>query len=199
MRVDEHAELVRAPGPAQRDRAQRPRTGLLVVAGRVGGALEPAARRVGIDEAHLEPLAAVALDEQELVALGVGALDDRPRERREEVALHGPPQRPCSELGSEALVEQELDRGLVPLDGPFAAAQPASLEHGGELGPQQLAHDRAGQRAERDDPVEAVDELGPERARDLPLDGARREVRAPASRSPGRHPSAAPSRRSTSR
>ena len=135
----------------QRDRLPRRR-------GRLGG-------RVRVDERDLQAGAAGA-HEQELVAARVVVAGDRQRQRREEVALDRPLQRPRAEVGREALGEQELERRVVELDRPLAPAQPAPRQHRLELAGEDLAHHGSRQRPEDDGPVDPVEELRPERARD---------------------------------
>ena len=122
--------------------------------------------RIRIDERHVEPGALPRRDEEELVAFGELALDDRGRDPGQHVLLHGPLQRPRAELGAEALLDQEVDRRLVPLDRPRPHPEAAPPEHVRQLLLEQAAHDLAPERAEDDDPVEAVEELRPERAGD---------------------------------
>jgi hypothetical protein len=78
-------------------------------------------RRVGIDELHLQR-SAVAADEQELIAFGKPVLDQRGRERCEQVLIDGPLQRARAHRRREALVEQELQCRGFPLDRPLAMA-----------------------------------------------------------------------------
>jgi hypothetical protein len=47
---------------------------------------------------------------------------------RQQVALDRTLERPGAELRAEALLREELERRVVPLDGPRAAPKPAALE-----------------------------------------------------------------------
>ena len=80
--------------------------------------------------------------------------------------LDRPLERPGAELGAESLLDQEVDRALVPFDRPRLHPEPAALEHVVELLLEQAAHHFAAERAEDHDAVEAVEELGPEGAVD---------------------------------
>ena len=113
--------------------------------------------------------------EQELISLRHGLLHDRGSERCEQVALQRTLERPCAELGAEALVDQECVRGVVHLDGPRPAAQSSPRERVRELLVEKRAHGRALEGAEDDDTVEPVEELGPERGPHRSLDPPARE------------------------
>ena len=110
---------------------------------------------------------------------GKFALDDRRRDLRQQVPLDGTLERPGAELGAEALLDQEVDRGLVPLDRPGLHPEAAPAQDVRELLLQQAAHDFTAERLEDDDAVEAVEELRPER----PLDGFHHRGRRRTSRS----------------
>ena len=118
-------------------------------------------RRVRVDELHLDG-APVAAHEQELIAFRKAMLDERRRQRREQVLVDRALERPRAHRGREPLVEQEVERRGLPLDGPFAVPQAAPLEHARQLLGEDAAHQLARQRAEDDDRVEPVDELGAE-------------------------------------
>ena len=74
--------------------------------------------RIRVDEGDVQAGALTRGDEEELIALRKLSLDDRGRDPRQQVALHRPLERARAELGAEALLDQEVDRGLVPLDRP---------------------------------------------------------------------------------
>ena len=80
----------------------------------------------GSTKATSRPVTVSRRDEEELVACGELALDDRRREPRQQVPLDRPLERPGAELGAEPLLDQEVDRGLVPLDGPRPHPEPAA-------------------------------------------------------------------------
>ena len=144
---------------------------------------------VGVDELHVDA-ARPAGHEQELLAGGRGVLDDDLCERGEQVALDRALERPGPELRREAAVDEQRERRLVVLDRPRPSAQAAPVLDLAELLLEQRAHLLAGEGPEDDDAVEAVEELGPERLRDDPLDplGAEGLIGAPveADRRPAR-------------
>ena len=78
---------------------------------------------VRVDEYDLDALASWGGDEQELVAGGNRLLDDRSRERCEQVPLDGTLERSGTELGAEALLDEERIRGLVDLDRPRSSSE----------------------------------------------------------------------------
>ena len=76
---------------------------------------------VRVDERDLDAIAAGCGDDQTLVAVRNGLLDDGCRERRQELALDSTLERTGPELGAEPLLDQERGRGVVHLDGPRPA------------------------------------------------------------------------------
>ena len=72
---------------------------------------------VGIDELGLDRLA-VAAHEDELLALRKAPLDDGRGERREHVLIDRALERPRAHLGREALLQQEFERGGLPIRPP---------------------------------------------------------------------------------
>ena len=125
--------------------------------------------RVGVDERDLD-LTVWCRDEQELLPFRDVARNDRPRERRQQVPLDRALERARAELGAEALLDQERDCRLVELDSPRPATPAAALGHVGQLLVEECMHLRALERAEDDDPVEPIEELGSEMAREGTLD-----------------------------
>ena len=68
-----------------------------------------------------------------------------------------------AELRRESLLDQKRVGGLVELDRPGPAAQPAALEHLAKLLVEKRTHLCALERPEDDNAVDAVQELGAER------------------------------------
>ena len=130
---------------------------------------------VRVDEGDVDALAPAGGDEEELVPFRHFLLDDGGGDRREQVALERSLQRPRAELRAEALLDEERVRRLVDLDRPRPAAEPAPRERVGELLVEESPHRGALERPEDDDAVEAVAELGTERALDRALDPGARE------------------------
>jgi hypothetical protein len=89
--------------------------------------------------------------------------DDRPGQRRQQVALDRARQRARAHVDREAAVEEEVDGALVDLDRPLAARQTATLEHRVDLAADDAAHHVARERAEHHDAVKPVHELRPQR------------------------------------
>ena len=56
-------------------------------------------------------------------------VDDRQRKRREEIAVDGPFERPRTQILGEPLLEQQVDRRLVPFHSPLPRAQSAAMEN----------------------------------------------------------------------
>src|SRR3989475_2256606 len=89
-----------------------------------------------------------------------GAGENHSRELVLDQALNGSPERPGSELGIEALVREQLDRRVRELDLDVLRAQ--SPREFVEQEPGDLGELPVVERAEDDDLVDPVDELGPE-------------------------------------
>jgi hypothetical protein len=134
-------------------------------------------RQVRVDELDRQAVA-LTVDEQELVPVWHLVIDDRPRKRREHVALDCALQRPGAEIEGEAALEEELERRRVPLDRPLAVAETAAVEALAQLLLQHLAHRVARQRPEHDHTIDPVEELLAEGAPDRALDRRRAEVPA---------------------
>ena len=93
---------------------------------------------------------------------GKAPLDDGRGERRDQVLVDRALQRPRAHLRREALLEQELQRGGLPLHRPVAVLEAAPLQHAVELLLRISRISVARQRPEHDHLVEPVLELGPE-------------------------------------
>ncbi len=130
---------------------------------RGGDAAASVIRSVRIHERDGD-LRPVTSDEEELVPFRGFAIHDRARERREQVTLDGALERTRTQIRGEALLEQEVDRGAVPLHRPAARAQPAKLQGVVQLLPDQGTHRRPVERPEHDDAIDPVEQFGPERA-----------------------------------
>ena len=83
---------------------------------------------VGIDEADADTRAVLCADQQELFSLREVPLDDRQCQRRQQVPLDRPLERAGTEICAEALLDQEIDRSLVPLDRPGMHPEPTSVQ-----------------------------------------------------------------------
>ena len=165
-----------------------------LAAGRRLGRLGLRFARVRVDEGDVEAGLFARRDEEELVALGELPLDDRRRDPRQQVPLHRPLERAGAELGAEPLLDQEVDAASSHSTAHGLHPEAAALEHVVELLLEQAAHDLAAERAEDDDAVEPVQELGAERAVDGLEHATQRRTRPTCRRSrrPGR--SGSPSR-----
>ena len=113
--------------------------------------------------------------EEELIAIRHRLLDDRGRERCEEIALDRAIEGSSPELGAEALLDEERIRGIVQLDGPWSPAQSAARESVRELLVEERPHRRARERPEHDHAIQPVQGLRPERRSDDALDSGRCE------------------------
>ncbi len=149
---------------------------------------------VRIDERDVKARSFSRCDEEELVARGKLALDDRRGDPRQEVPLYGALERAGTQLRTEPLLDEVVDSGLVPLHGPRLHPEAAPVEDVGELLLEQAAHDVTAERAEDDDAVEAVQELGSERPADGLDDLAGVELAGSRRRTPRPVPSGSPSR-----
>src|SRR5262249_35624055 len=153
-------ELVEQEAPGGRVVARRERERAEVQRDGPGGlrlVVERRLRRlpcIRIDERHVDALARQRRDEEKLVALRHGLLHDGSREWREEVALDGPLERAGPELRREALLDDELVRRVVDLDGPRAPAQAAPREGVRQLLVEQCAHLLALEGPEDDETVD---------------------------------------------
>ena len=95
------------------------------------------------------------------VALGNRVLDDRPGDRCEQVAIECPLERPGHQGRGEAVLDQELDRGLVQLHRPRPG--PRARRWARRTAPSRAAPVCARSKGRRIcDPVDPVEELGPE-------------------------------------
>ena len=118
---------------------------------------------IGIDERDRDLRSTRRADEEELVSVGHALLDDRGRQRNEQVLLDRALQGAGAQRGAEALVDQEGGGRLVDLHGPRPLPEASPRERRSKLLVEERTHRRSLERAEHHDPVDAVQELGTER------------------------------------